>query len=234
MKKIMNIEKIKIIGFDADDTLWQNVDFYRETENKFSDILKNYLPKEQVIKKLFDVEMKNLALYGYGAKSFMLSMIEAAVEISQKNLSLFCINEIIILGKKLIDQPIILLESVEKVIKILYPKYKLILATKGDLLDQERKLNKSGLIKYFHHIEVMSDKQRENYQKLISHLEIEPEEFLMIGNSVKSDVQPLVEIGSNAIHVPYKTTWEHEIVKEELNSENCMKVEHLVEVLNFL
>lgn len=230
----MNIEKIKIIGFDADDTLWQNENFYRQTENKFCDILRDYLPKEQVIKKLYDVEMQNLALYGYGAKSFMLSMIEAAVEISQKNLSLFCINEIIILGKKLIDQPIILLESVETVLKTLFPKYKIILATKGDLLDQERKLKKSGLSDYFHHIEVMSDKQNENYKKLISHLDIKPEEFLMIGNSVKSDVQPLIEIGSNAIHVPYETTWEHEIVEGKLNSENCMKLENLIEVLNIL
>ncbi len=226
--------KIKIIGFDADDTLWVNEPLYRETENQFCGILSPYFPENEANKELFKTEMQNLEMYGYGAKGFMLSMIETALRISQNKITPGEINQIINLGKDLLNQPVILLDDVEEVLKKLQPDYKLILATKGDLLDQERKLKKSGLIKYFHHIEIMSDKHEKNYSKLIHHLDIEPHDFVMIGNSIKSDILPVINIGSKAIHVPYHTTWQHENDHDEMDNSKFVTVDKLIEVLNIL
>ena len=142
----------------------------------------------------------------------MLSMVECALEISNNNVNPVLLNDILNIGKEMLEKPIELLEGVEDVLKMLQDKYKLIVATKGDLLDQERKLEKSGLMKYFHHVEVMSEKKENDYKKLLSHLDIEAGELLMIGNSLKSDVLPLVKIGASAIHVPFHTTWAHEEV----------------------
>jgi len=157
------------------------------------------------------------------------------LEISNNTISNKGIQEIIDIGKKMINKPVELLDGVEEVLNSLSSKYRLILATKGDLLDQERKLKKSELTKYFHHIEVLSDKKEANYSNLLNHLDIIPSEFLMIGNSLKSDVLPLVNIKSNAIHVPYHTTWEHEKVNdEETNGKVYKTVDSLNEVLSLL
>jgi len=182
----------KYIGFDADDTLWVNEPYYRETETIFCELLSDYIPKEKINDALFKVEMLNLALYGFGAKGFVLSMIETAYKISNSKVSSSTINKIIELGKDLINKPIVLLDGVEEVLEKLYQKnYKLIVATKGDLLDQERKLKNSELEKYFHHIEIMSDKKPKYYAKMLKHLEINPDDFLMIGNSLKSECIPV-------------------------------------------
>jgi putative hydrolase of the HAD superfamily len=178
--------------------------------------------------------MQNLEMYGYGAKGFMLSMIETALRISDNKITPGEINKIIKLGKNLLNQPIVLLEGVETVLNKLHPHYKLVLATKGDLLDQERKLNKSGLIKYFHHIEIMSDKHESNYRKLVNNLDIEPHHFVMIGNSIKSDILPVINIGAKAIHVPYHTTWQHENDHDKTDDSKFVRLENLVEVLNIL
>lgn len=228
------LKNIKIVGFDADDTLWVNEPYYRDTEKQFCTILKPYFPEEDANNELFKTEMHNLALYGYGAKGFMLSMIETALRISNQKISNQEIADIIQLGKNLLNKQIELLDEVEFVLKQLKPSYKLILATKGDLLDQERKLEKSGLAAYFHHIEIMSDKKGANYRKLISHLDIEPAEFVMIGNSVKSDILPVVAIGANAIHVPYHTTWIHETMPENTDLGTFITVEKISEVLKYL
>jgi putative hydrolase of the HAD superfamily len=226
--------KIKIIGFDADDTLWVNEPFYRETEKQFARILSPYFAENEVNDELFKTEMQNLTLYGYGAKSFILSMIETALQLSKNKISAFEINKIIEIGKAQLNLPIELLEGVELVLQNLQPGYKLILATKGDLLDQEQKLKKSGLIKYFHHIEIMSDKHETNYRKLIKRLEIEPQDFVMIGNSIKSDILPVVNIGASAIHVPYHTTWQHENDHAETDNSKYVTVDKLVEILKIL
>ena len=226
--------KIKIIGFDADDTLWVNEPFYRETEKQFCAILERYSSENEANQELFKTEMQNLEMYGYGAKGFMLSMIETALRISDNKILPVEINQIIRLGKDLLDQPIILLDSVEIVLRELQPNYKLIVATKGDLLDQERKLKKSGLIKYFHHIEIMSDKHENNYQKLINSLDIEPQDFLMIGNSIKSDILPVINIGAKAIYVPCETTWIHERIHDETDISKFVTVAKIEEVLNIL
>ncbi|MCF6295591.1 MAG: HAD family hydrolase [Flavobacteriaceae bacterium] len=228
-------ENIKVIGLDADDTLWVNETYYREAEKEFAKILEAFETPNKINQELFKKEMQDLHLYGYGIKSFVLSMIDSAIEISNNTISNNAIKKIIDIGKTMINKPVELLEGVEEVLNKLAPKYRLILATKGDLLDQERKLEKSGLTKYFHHIEVLSDKKEANYSNLLNHLDVNPSEFLMIGNSLKSDVLPLVNIKANAIHVPYHTTWEHEQVKEEETNGKIYKtVNSLRDILELL
>lgn len=209
---------IKVISFDADDTLWVNETYFREAEGKFAKLLSKYETENKIDQELFKTEIKNLSLYGYGIKGFVLSMVESALELSNNKIPQDKIEAILNIGKEMLDKPIELLEGVEEVLQSLQGKYKLILATKGDLLDQERKLEKSNLLQYFHHIEVMSDKKPKDYKKLIKHLDIKPSELLMIGNSLKSDVLPLVKIGASAIHVPFHTTWAHEEVTNDQES----------------
>ena len=205
---------IKVIGFDADDTLWMNEEHYRETEDSFVAMMEPWLTERETRKHLFAVEMENLGLYGYGAKGFTLSMISAANSISNGQAGSALIGKIIDLGKTLIDAPMELLSGVSDVLETLHGDYRMIVATKGDLLDQERKLKKSNLEDYFHHVEIMSDKNPESYRKLVRHLDIKPEEFLMIGNSLKSDVVPVLDIGADAIHIPAQSTWAHEHVAD--------------------
>ena len=138
------------------------------------------------------------------------------------------------MGKELLEEPIELLEDVETVLSALKPKYRLVVATKGDLLDQERKLRKSGLTHYFHHIEIMSEKGEADYLKLIKHLDIKPEEFLMVGNSLKSDMLPVIKVGGHGIHIPYHTTWAHEIIDTNFEHENFKSVKQVIEVLEHL
>jgi len=208
-------KNIKVIAFDADDTLWVNETYFREAEEDFAKLLSKYETKNKIDQELFKTEIKNLTSYGYGVKGFVLSMIECALELSNYQIKQQTIESILNIGKEMLEKPIELLQGIEEVLQSLEGKFKLIVATKGDLLDQERKLEKSNLLKYFHHIEVMSDKKEKDYQKLLKHLEIDPSEFLMIGNSLKSDVLPLIKIGASAIHVPFHTTWVHEEVSEE-------------------
>jgi len=228
------MDKIKIIAFDADDTLWVNEPNFQEVESKFCELMEDYLSHHHISQELFKTEMSNLALYGFGVKSFMLSMIETAIRISDGTINLQVIDKIIKLGKELLEKPIELLDGVKEVLNALHGKYTLVVATKGDLLDQERKLEKSKLGGHFHHIEIMSDKKESDYLKLLKHLEIEPESFLMIGNSIKSDVMPVLNIGGYAIHVPYHTTWVHEHVDHEISHERFSVAENIQEVLSIL
>ena len=213
-------KNIKVIAFDADDTLWINETYFREAEHEFAKLLGKYETENKIDQELFKAEIKNLTYYGYGIKGFILSMIECALDLSNYKINQKTIKSILDIGKDMLDKPIELLEGIEEVLQSLQGKYKLIVATKGDLLDQERKLEKSNLLKYFHHIEVMSDKKEKDYIKLIKHLDIHPSEFLMIGNSLKSDVLPLLEIGASAIHIPFHTTWPHEEISEKESSKS--------------
>ena len=224
----------KVIGFDADDTLWVNEPYYKETEESFCDLLSDFESHEKVSRELFKTEMQNLELYGYGIKSFILSLIETSIELSNEKIGARDIKKILDLGKNMLTKPIDLLNGVEDVLKTLSPKYRLIVATKGDLLDQERKLKKSGLIDYFDHVEILSEKKKDNYMRLIDFLNIEPSEFLMIGNSLKSDVLPIVEVGANAIHIPYHTTWAYEEVKDHVEDDSYLKVDSLLGILKYL
>lgn len=228
----INYQNIKVIGFDADDTLWVNETYFREAETIFAKLLSKYETPNKIDQELFRMEIDNLPLYGYGVKAFTLSMVESALELSNYNISTKTIESILNIGKDMLNKPVELLDGVESVLKSLSKKYKLILATKGDLLDQERKLEKSGLTNYFHHIEVLSDKKEANYSSLLNHLDINPSEFLMIGNSLKSDVLPLVNIKSHAIHVPFHTTWIHEeVTDEEKNGKTYKTISSLTDLL---
>jgi len=225
----------KVIGFDADDTMWVNEPYYRETEDVFYGLLSDYIESDECAKRLFEVEMKNLHLYGYGAKGFMLSMIETALKVSNNQLPGSIGQRIIELGYELLEKPVILIDGIEAVLhKLKAAGYRLIIATKGDLLDQQRKLGKSKLEHYFHHIEVMSDKQESDYLRLISHLDIEPDDFLMIGNSMRSDILPVLAIGGHAIHVPFHTTWVHEEVNVDQKPEKYYEVSEVKEVIHLL
>ncbi|MGB1231475.1 MAG: HAD family hydrolase [Winogradskyella sp.] len=227
-------QNIKVIGFDADDTLWVNETYFRAAEAEFGVLLSNFETPNKIDQELFKMEIKNLPIYGYGVKGFILSMVEMALELSNKTVSNDVIEAILTIGKTMINKPIELLDGVEDVLKALSKNYKLIVATKGDLLDQERKLEKSGLIHYFHHIEVLSEKHSTDYSKLLNRLDIKPSEFLMVGNSLKSDVLPLVQIGAKAIHVPFHTTWLHEsVTKEQTNNIDYKTVKNLKAILNF-
>jgi putative hydrolase of the HAD superfamily len=226
--------KLKVIAFDADDTLFINEPYFQETEQKFCALMSDYLSQQGLSQELFRVEIQNLDLYGYGIKGYILSMIEAAMKISDNTISMEIIEKIIVSGKELLQKPIVLLEGVEETLAQLHGKYKLIVATKGDLKDQQRKLHDSGLGHYFHHIEVMADKQELNYEKLVSRLEIDASEFFMIGNSLKSDVLPVLTIGGHAVHIPFHTTWEHEKINHKVEHPNFKTLEKITDVLPLL
>lgn len=225
---------IKVIGFDADDTLWVNETYFRNTEEQFADLLEQFETKNKIDQELFKMEIKNLPLYGYGIKGFMLSMIESALDISNNQVSQATVAKILNLGKAMLEHPVELLEGVREVLNTLSENYRLIVLTKGDLLDQERKLEKSGLSAYFQHVEVLSDKKEENYLHLLNHLQIETQEFLMVGNSLKSDVLPLINIGAQAVHVPFHTTWQHEEVSVRENEYEYLKINRLSDILKYL
>jgi putative hydrolase of the HAD superfamily len=229
----MSFENIKVIGFDADDTLWSNEPYFREGEERFFDLLEDYLPRHSISRELLATEIANLRLYGYGIKAFMLSMIETALQIAGNTLPVEVISKIIQIGREQLDKPVILLEGVEEVLTALKGRYKLVVVTKGDLLDQERKLDKSGLSGYFHHIEIVSEKRASDYTKLLRHLDIEPQQFVMIGNSLKSDVLPVLELGCYGVHVPFHTTWEHEKVDVIITDPKFRQVEHINQIVTF-
>lgn len=223
--------QITVIAFDADDTLWVNEPYFRETEDKFAALLEDFMPRHNIIAALYQTEIANLPLYGYGIKGFMLSMIETLLKITSGKHDPKVVAQVIELGQEMLNKPIELLDGVEEVLKALHGKYKLVVATKGDLLDQQRKLTKSGLDHYFHHIEIMSDKQEKDYQKLMKHLDCNPESFLMLGNSLKSDVLPVLNVGGHAVHIPYHTTWAHESIDHTIEHPNFYEMESLSEVL---
>ncbi|HEY9534352.1 MAG TPA: HAD family hydrolase [Mucilaginibacter sp.] len=225
---------VKVIAFDADDTLWVNEPYFRQSEEAFCTLLEEYLPRHELERELLKIEIGNIGLYGYGIKGFILSMTETAMAVTNNMISTKTIGDIIDLGKQMLNQPIELLDGVEEVLHCLKSKYRLVIATKGDLLDQERKLRKSNLTNYFHHVEVMSEKDDANYLKLIKHLDIRPSELLMVGNSLKSDVLPVLNIGGYAIHVPYHITWAHEEIEQSIDSGMFKSVECIRDILAFL
>jgi len=225
---------IHIIAFDADDTLWANESYFQETERQYCDLLSEYLPARDVSRELFATEMCNIGIYGYGIKSFTLSMIETAIRISGGRIGSEEISRLIGFGKQLLDMPVVPLPGVNDLLEHLRGKYKLVVATKGDLLDQQRKLARSGLQEYFDHVEIMSEKGVEDYRRLLDNLNCRPEHFLMIGNSIKSDILPVVEIGGNAIHVPFHVTWSHEVVEKEMGNARFMMVDDVSEVADLL
>lgn len=228
-------EHIKVIAFDADDTLWVNEPYFQEIEKQYTELLKSYGTSEEISAALFRTEMKNLKSLGYGAKAFTISMVETALEVSNQMISAGDIRQIVDLGKSLLEIPIELFPQVKETLEILKEKgnYKLVVATKGDLLDQENKLERSGLAPYFDHIEVMSDKTEKEYLRLLNILQIKPSEFLMIGNSLKSDIQPVLALGGYGVHIPFEVMWQHEVV-DTFTHEHLKQVKGFDELLTLI
>lgn len=227
-------DKIEFIAFDADDTLWENELHCQDFERKFCHLLADHLPAPAVSRELLNTEMKNLHIYGYGLKGMMLSMIETTCRITGKDGNIGCIEEIIKIGQELLEKPVELLEGSKEVLAQLCGRYKLILATKGDLFDQQRKIAASGLQKYFCHIEIMSDKKSADYRKLLNSVGCLPENFLMVGNSIKSDILPVLELGGYAIHIPHHVTWAHEQYEGEINHPRYLSLDTIKKVPGYL
>jgi len=200
------------IGFDADDTLWHNEVIFEQTHERYRALLAHYHDAETVDRTLFATEMRNLELYGYGIKGFTLSAIETAIELTGGEITADEIRQLIELGRDMLAHPVSLLDGVSETLSELALRYRLVLITKGDLRDQERKLTKSGLANHFHHIEIVSEKDAAAYNRLFKRQAINPTRFLMVGNSLKSDILPVLELGGAGAHIPYHITWEAERV----------------------
>ena len=205
------------IAFDADDTLWDNEIYFRESEREFCKLINEYSPQlteREIMPTLFETEVGNLSIYGFGVKSFVLSAIEAAGKLLGNNVPYSIIKKITEIGREQLMKPITLLTDVKNVLAELKKedKYRLVLATKGDLLDQESKIKRSGLETYFDQTIVMSDKKEEDYKVMMKNLNCKPEKIVMVGNSFKSDILPVVKVGGYGIYIPYHTTWAHEVV----------------------
>ena len=205
---------VDVIAFDADDTLWHNESLFTVTQSKFKQLLSAYHSDEWIEEKLNETERRNIEHFGYGIKGFTLSMIETAIELTEGRISGAEIGQIIGFAKAMRQAPVELLDGVEETISALAGQYTLMLITKGDLFDQESKIARSGLGDYFNHVEIVSEKNAGVYRAVMAKHGFDPRRFLMVGNSIKSDILPAVEAGAHAVYVPYHTTWVHERVTE--------------------
>ena len=226
-------DRFDTIFFDADDTLWENERFFRAAEDQFIELLKDYTTPDGVQDMLWRKQEDNIPLFGYGSKTYMIGMTDAAIELCGGHLP-----EHIYYGvKKIITELAFhefeLIEGVEETLQALQGKYRLIVATKGDLTEQLNKYRVSGLAKYFHHCEVMENKDEKNYLELAAKLDMDPTKILMIGNSVKSDIAPVVNIGGVAIHTPHEITWVHEMM-DMPQSDSIIEVSSIKEILDYL
>ena len=208
-----NDHELTTIGFDADDTLWQNEQFFRMTERRFAALLADHAEEEHISARLLEAEKRNLALYGFGIKGFTLSMIETAIEITGGRAPASVIAEILAAGREMLGHPIETLPHARETVEKLAVAYRLVLITKGDLFDQERKLAQSGLGDLFDAVEIVSDKSPATYISIFSRHGDGAEKSMMVGNSLKSDVVPAIEAGSWGIHVPHELTWALEHVE---------------------
>ena len=219
---------IDVIAFDADDTLWHNETLYLVAQQRFQELLGSYDRDKGVLDELYETEMGNLRYYGYGIKGFTLSMIETAIRISGGEIEAREIQGIIDMAKEMKQAPVRLLDNVEEVIHALSESYRLMLITNGDLLDQERKIAYSGLASYFDHVEVLTEKTADIYRALLAKHRIIPERFIMVGNSLRSDILPVVSLGARAVHIPYHLTWVHETVPMGSDEAlGCVELEHI-------
>ena len=215
------MENKQIIGFDADDTLWENEVFFQRAQMQFNELHPHIIDPEEVI---LQIEKENIKFYGYGIKGFILSLLEASVRFSNNQTDLQNIDKIIKIGKDMLAQTIQLLPEVEETLRHLSEHYMLIMITKGDLLDQQRKVEKSGLLKYFSSIEIVSEKDEQTYLEILQKNNISPKDFLMVGNSLKSDVLPVRNIGGTGIYIPHKLTWKHEEVDRTFDLERVFEL----------
>lgn len=226
--------RFDIIAFDADDTLWHNEPYYIEARHELERLLSPYQPAEQVERRLFEIETRNVSLYGYGIKSYTLSMIEAAIELSGGQVSGAEVRQVLELGKRMLSAGVRLVDGAEATLAALQQEYELMLITKGDLLEQGDKIERSGLAGYFRRIEIVREKTAHGYRRLLESHGIRPERFLMVGNSLKSDILPVVEIGGWAVYIPYEHTWAHEHPDGEVAHLGYHQIERLQELPELL
>ena len=225
--------KYDTIFFDADDTLWENEQFFRNAEAQFAELLSDYTTPEGVQQMLWQKQEDNIPLFGYGSKTYMIGMTDAAMELCGGHLPdhiYYGVKDII---TKLAYHEFEIIEGVRETLEALQGKYKLIVATKGDLTEQMNKYRVSGLADYFHHCEVMENKDEKNYLELAEKNDIAPEDILMIGNSVKSDIAPVVNIGGTAIHTPHEVVWVHEMM-DMPQSDRIIEIKNIREILQYL
>jgi putative hydrolase of the HAD superfamily len=226
--------QISAIGFDADDTLWQNEQFFRLTEDRFAAMLTPYVEAGDVKSRLLEAEKRNLRLYGFGIKGFTLSMIETAIEVTGGNVPSSVVRDILEAGRDMLSHPVEPLPFVADTLEALAGDYRLILITKGDLFDQERKLAQSGLGELFTAVEIVSDKNRSTYERIFSRHADGPGRSMMVGNSLKSDVLPALAAGSWAVHVPHELTWVVEHAEPPVDEPRFHEIEHLGRLMELL
>ncbi|GAB3098881.1 HAD family hydrolase [Lysobacter terrae] len=205
-------QTIRLVGFDGDDTLWRSEDYYHAAQADFERIVQKYvdLQDAHMYDRLYAVEMRNLALFGYGVKSMTLSMVEAAVEITQARISAADLHRIVLLGKELLQHPVELLPGIREAVEAIAAEHEVVLITKGDLFHQENKVRQSGLSELFHRIEIVSEKDASTYARVLGEFDLPASRFAMIGNSLRSDIAPVLELGGWGVYMPYHVTWAHE------------------------
>ena len=227
--------KVRTVGFDADDTLWVNEPFFDQAKAEVSEMMSAHLPSEKFLEVLEQTQSRNIKFFGYGVKSFVISMIDAANQVAPGKLKSSEIDRMIDLGQGMLSNPVEPIEGVEEVLQILGSSYELLLITKGDVAEQQRKINLSGMAGYFDHIEILNEKNSAAYESILRKHCIGHEEFLMVGNSVKSDVLPVVTIGGSAVHIPFHTTWVNEVVcDDELCCREYVEISEVSELLSLL
>ena len=226
---------IDVVAFDADDTLWHNEPIFHATESQFAAMLAAYHPAEWVSERLLATEVKNLGHFGYGIKGFILSMIETAIELTEGRITGTEVQRIIDWGHEMLLHPVELLEGVRETVESLAGRYRLMLLTKGDLFDQESKLARSGLGELFDAVEIVSTKNAATYRAVMRRHDVAPERFVMVGNSLRSDVLPVLEAGGHAVHIPYVLTWAHERIEEsELAGKEFTTLERITQLPDWL
>ena len=222
------------IGFDADDTLWQNEHFYRLTEERFATLLGEHVEAGHVPARLLETEKRNLQHYGFGIKGFTLSMIETAIELTDGRVSASVIRQILESGREMLSHPVETLPHVRETLEQLAGSYRIILITKGDLFDQERKLAQSGLGELFHAVEIVSDKTVATYERIFTRHGDGPARSMMVGNSLKSDVVPALQAGSWGVYVPHSITWAFEHSEPPVGEPRFKQLAHLGELIGLL
>ena len=225
---------IETLAFDADDTLWHNEHLFQDTQEKLAGIVGRYRAGEDTVEALYAMEMRNLALFGYGIKGFTLSMVEAAIELTDSRITSAEIHEIVQLGKTMMTAPVDLMEGVEEVLQAVAGRYRTILITKGDMVDQTSKIERSGLAGHFDQVEIVPRKDAAAYRQVFERHAIDAARTVMVGNSMPSDILPVLALGGFAVHVPYAILWAHETHDEDPVSERFHRLEHLGELPAFL
>jgi putative hydrolase of the HAD superfamily len=197
----------RVIAFDGDDTLWHNEMIFTMTQERFRELLLRHTPEADVDARLLETERRNLAAFGYGIKGFILSMAETAIDVTEGRIPATDIRAILEFGRAMLSHPVELLDGARATLETLAERYELMLVTKGDLFDQESKIARSGLAPIFSRVEILSEKDEASYRRLLARHGVAPTEFIMVGNSIRSDILPAIAVGARAVHIPYHTTW---------------------------